>query len=575
MKKNLFLLIPCVITLLTTSCSNDEITPEVSIPKGSINYFENSIDFDNHANEKSISFVSNVPWTISVDETRNGDEWCIVSPAQGEAGTANITIRVTENLSYDDRNAVLRLSYGDSIKNIFVNQKQLDALILTANRFEMPSEGGFISVEVKANIDYTVIIDDIYKDWIQQTTSPSVKSLSNNTLYFQIAQTEEYNQRKGEIIIKSENKSDTVSIYQAGEGILSLTNKEFNLNSSEQNVVIEVNSNFEYGLEMPNVNWISEILTRGMSTHTINLHISANSTYDNRTATIRLYDKNSNISENIIINQSQKDTIQISDKEFEFDEKGGSFTVETNSNVNYNVKISEEWITESPYTRSLSKRNHTFNVLPLTENIDRETKITLSDTNKGVTEEIIVRQKRSIFFDKTYYQMLEGNVMQLNLTNRTDSPVIFESSDESVVTINAEGILTALGKGNSTITATTQNGQHKCTCEISVNDITSYVHAYNLGGSTFIINGVLQRGSKLNWKFVNNSNENLLLKTAQLIGGDGQESNEMDVNTVVSANSSVSFSTTIGILGISTPVTCKFRFEYDGKDYFITAVYNN
>ena len=136
MKKNLFLLIPCVITLLTTSCSNDEITPEVSIPKGSINYFENSIDFDNHANEKSISFVSNVPWTISVDETRNGDEWCIVSPAQGEAGTANITIRVTENLSYDDRNAVLRLSYGDSIKNIFVNQKQLDALILTANRFE-------------------------------------------------------------------------------------------------------------------------------------------------------------------------------------------------------------------------------------------------------------------------------------------------------------------------------------------------------------------------------------------------------------------------------------------------------
>ena len=55
---------------------------------------------------------------------KQGMEVCGVQlvPTQGEAGDATIKIQVDENTSYDDRNAVLRLSYGNSTKNIFVNQ---------------------------------------------------------------------------------------------------------------------------------------------------------------------------------------------------------------------------------------------------------------------------------------------------------------------------------------------------------------------------------------------------------------------------------------------------------------------
>ena len=71
-------------------------------------------------------------------------------------------------------------------------------------------------------------------------------------------------QRKGEIVIQSGDKSETVTVYQAGDGILSLTNKEFNLTSSEQDIAIEVSSNFEYEVTMPDVDWISEIQRRGI-----------------------------------------------------------------------------------------------------------------------------------------------------------------------------------------------------------------------------------------------------------------------------------------------------------------------
>ena len=568
------LMLPAVIVLMMSCSCEDEIVPEVGFPQGSTDYFSESINFDNRAGEKSISFVSNVPWTISVDDTRNGDVWCTVSPTQGEAGTANIKIRVEENSTYDDRNAVLRLSYGDTYKNIFVNQKQLDAITLTVDRFEVPAEGGTVNVEVKANIDYNVIIDEECKNWIHQKSSSPTRALSTTFFQFQIDPTDEYEQREGKIFIKSGDKSETVSIYQVGDEILSLTKKEFNLDNSEQDVKIEINSNFEYDVEMPDVDWISEIRTRGMSTHTLYLHVAENTTYDDRSAKIHVYDKNSDVSEEIIINQSQTNAILFDKDEYVFDENGGEFTLNVNSNVDYRIDISDDWITEVPATRSLTTRSYTFKVAPLAEDINREAKITFSDSDKGLEKAIIVKQYCSMYFEDNTYELMENSSKLLHLVNQTGQPVIFSSSDESVATVDDQGMITALSRGRATITATTVDGKHKCVCEVKVVNITDYISARNTGGSVVVVNGIIRSGSQLMWSFMNNSNENVFLKSLQLIGGDGYEGNMMDVNATVKAKSSVAYSTTIGLLGIKAPVTCRFRFEYNDKEYYVDAVYD-
>ncbi|MBR1880716.1 MAG: InlB B-repeat-containing protein [Prevotella sp.] len=62
----------------------------------------------------------------------------------------------------------------------------------------------------------------------------------------------------------------------------------------------------------------------------------------------------------------------------------------------------------------------------------------------------------------------------------------------------------------------------------------------------------------------------------QLIDGEtGSEGNVMSVNKVVEAGQSVSYTTTVGVVGIHTPVTCRFKYDYNGSEYTIDAVYKN
>lgn len=88
------------------------------------------------------------------------------------------------------------------------------------------------------------------------------------------------------------------------------------------------------------------------------------------------------------------------------------------------------------------------------------------------------------------------------------------------------------------------------------------------------MNDLIRSGSKLNWSFSNNSNVSVTLLSMQLIDGVTKvEGNLTSINETVGAGSTVSYSTTIGVLGIHLPVTCRFRYSYDGAEYSIDAVY--
>ncbi len=105
-------------------------------------------------------------------------------------------------------------------------------------------------------------------------------------------------------------------------------------------------------------------------------------------------------------------------------------------------------------------------------------------------------------------------------------------------------------------------------------DITKYISVYSAGGSISRTNNLINSGSQLNWQFSNNSDYGVTLKSLQLIDGATNEGgNIMSVNATVDAGSSVAYSTTIGVLGIHTPVTCRFKYDFYGNEYSADAVY--
>ena len=562
-------------SILSFSCSKD-VVPEITIPTGSEDFFKKSMDFESSAAEKKLTFSTNVSWTASVSATRGGVDWLTVSPTSGESGVNTLSVRANENTTYDDRNAVITITAGDSIRRVFVNQKQLDALTLTADRFEVPAKGDKITIEVKANIAYEMVIPDEYKSWIHAAAA-ATRGLTTTTNTFTIDPSEEYDKREGKIIVKANGKEETVTVYQAGSGILTLTQNEFNINSSAQELTIEISSNFDYTVDLPSVDWIKEITsqTRGLSSHTLRLAIAENTNYDGRSAKIKFYDKNSDVSEEVTINQSQKNALLIEKKAYDFYEKGGALSIDINSNIAYSVTIDCDWITDNQATtRGLEKTTRKFTVAEMPDNTTREGTITIFNEDAGISEKVTVKQMRSVYFDTTAFDLMEGGEKTIGITNNTGQNITWSSSNNSVATVDNSGKVKAISKGTATITAKTADGKYSCTCAVTVKDITAFITVSSLGGSIVSINGVIQQGSKLTWSFANNSTAKVHLNSLQLIDGvTGNEGNIMNVDTDVDANSSVGYTTTIGLLGIHTPVTCRFRFTYNGTEYKADAQY--
>lgn len=298
--------------IMLYSCSNDNeaiIEPQIDII-GHYDYFLKGMDFANNAGEENLSFNSNVDWNITVANTANGEKWCTVTPNNGKSGKNVVRIQVDENNSVDDRNVSLTLRAGEVTKTIQVTQKQKDALTLTTDKFEVKKEGGMISVEVKSNINFEIIIPERCKNWIQQ--SAKSRGMITNKLSFLISASEEYDKREGEIIFKSGNLSETVYVYQAGEGVLLLTKNEYLVSNKGETIKVEIKSNFDFNVKMPDVDWVKEtVKNRGMSSHTLYFDISSNNS-EGRETEIVFSDKNSDIHEILKIVQDPADIINIS-----------------------------------------------------------------------------------------------------------------------------------------------------------------------------------------------------------------------------------------------------------------------
>ena len=301
MKKALFML--AMLTCILAGCSgggNDEPinpTPKPEEVKAEItldsSIVSNGLSFGVASGEQIVSFSANTNWTLSVASTTSGATWCKASATSGSKGNATVKFTIDENTSYDDRSVSVTIKAGTASKTFTITQKGADALLVTTNKYEVAQEGGKIEVEVKANINYELAISETAKDWITESKS---RALTTHKHTFEIALNEESEKREGEITFKSGDKVETVKVYQAGGAIILLSQNEFTVSDAGETISVDIKSNVEYGVQMPDVDWIAdEVSSRGMSSHTLKYVILPNEGYDSRSAEIIFFDKNSDL----------------------------------------------------------------------------------------------------------------------------------------------------------------------------------------------------------------------------------------------------------------------------------------
>ncbi len=347
-----------LVLTFVSGCSDKEEPARITISESSVEYFHDRMDFSAEGGSKTVSFTTNKNWEVKISDSGMNVDWCTVTPSTGASGEITITIAVKENTSYGERNVVLTLTAGDVTEKLRVSQKQNDAILLSSSLYEIPMEGGEIDLEVRSNVNYSVEIPEQFRSWIHHKSS--TRALESKNLEFKIDGNEDYGKREGEILITDGNISEVVKVYQAGGGILVLSQNEYNVPSDGGTITVDLSSNFEYEYQMPDVEWIRlDNGTRGMSSHTLNFDVLPNELYDGRSATIRIFDPNGTVNETVTINQAQKDAIIISQKEFSVDSNQNFISIDVNSNIEFEAIINEtcsDWIrlAENPLMRALN-----------------------------------------------------------------------------------------------------------------------------------------------------------------------------------------------------------------------------
>jgi uncharacterized protein YjdB/putative cell wall-binding protein len=107
------------------------------------------------------------------------------------------------------------------------------------------------------------------------------------------------------------------------------------------------------------------------------------------------------------------------------------------------------------------------------ENTDTCT-VTVSGSSDGGDTDVSVT---GVTLDKTSTTLEVGSTDQLTATitpsNATDKGLIWSSSDESVATVDQNGVVTGVSEGTATITVTTADGNKTAACTVTVGKSTS------------------------------------------------------------------------------------------------------
>lgn len=276
--------------------------------KDAIILTKDKFDVSQEENHISIEVKSNVEYQVAIPTSFQG--W-IKQAVESKALTAkNFSFTISANENLDKREGYIVFS-GNSLKDtVYVYQAPKNQLILTEDTYNVPAEGKNIAVQLRTNVDYDVVIPDSVKTWVSLIQTKAVRT---DQLHFSIAESETYHDRRAIVIIKDKNSdlTDTLYINQLQKNALILTQKKYNIKAEGETITVELKTNTDYNVIIPDsvANWIKSTPTKSMTTYRLTFTISANSTNKLRNGVVIFNDKNGKLSDSLRIYQKIKEKI--------------------------------------------------------------------------------------------------------------------------------------------------------------------------------------------------------------------------------------------------------------------------
>lgn len=378
--------------------------------------------------EVKIEVKANINFEYTIED--DAKDW--VTPVTTRAlKTSTLVFKVAENDNNKKREAKITIKSGEFNETVTIYQSGTEpTIVISKNEYVVSAEGEVINVEVKSNVDVSVELP-ADAGWI---TENKTRATSTNTYSFDIAASQEYEQRSAEIRFtnKENNLSEVVKVIQAQKDAIVIARDSYTVENKGGQIEIEIGHNVEFDVSI-DVDWINKANTRAFTTETLLFNVDENKTNDNREGTIKFTSKDGAISQVVKVYQAQEDALIISKKDIVVSEESGTLSFEIQTNVDF--KVSEpnvSWL-RAVTTRGLTTHTLHYEYDANTGYDSREAQIVVTNTKNNKSETITITQAQRdaiILAQKEYEITAKGGNIEIS----------FESNVEVIATSDCDWI---------------------------------------------------------------------------------------------------------------------------------------
>ncbi len=273
--------------------------------------------------------------------------------------------------------------------------------------------------------------------------------VENQLITITIGASEETSNRVANIIFNCDDISDTIIVSQLPKSCIIIGESSYSIEGYAQNININVNTNIDIDVEIPdNIKWIdlSSPLSKNLEQKSFSFDIEEN-VNEQREAIITFKDRNSDISQDVLIIQNSKGIIFPGDGEPSpiFSSSAGSENIKFSASQEWKASIisetSDEWLSITPTSGTKGSGKITINAKNNDSPHDRFGSVKITSGQSTRIIKVLQQQRDSIIVTPSEI-LIGANITQFKIDVSSNigfmvnvkSPWITQNSTKAITT---------------------------------------------------------------------------------------------------------------------------------------------
>ena len=375
------------------------------------------------------------------------------------------------------------------ILSLFVSctpKEEPTALNVKNKEFSFSDTGGKQTLSFVVNKSWKINCPDSWCTVSQ--TSGNVSNSDVVSLEVSCKPNDTFSERESTITVICAELSEFVTIKQAANYTLEVSQTSFDVPSSGQIIEITVKNNDDSSISVSvSDSWIKSVGTKAITENKYVFNVDANTSHNERKGYIHFFDAKNKLEAKVSIVQSQNDAIDIDTKEYNAKPEGDEINIKISHNVDYRVTSSVEWI------KQISTKAYVTDYLLLSvesneSGAKRSGVITIESLDNAIKHELTILQEKRIYpvesvsLNETSIEGKVGDEYTLIATikpeNATDKTLTWTSSNDEIVSVDSNGKIALNQIGECIITV--KAGEFSANCSVK---ITGYKNSVDLSSS--------------------------------------------------------------------------------------------